>query len=366
MTTMNSLARHREVVRSTLPTCRVRYLLSIRGRGRLRHLFLIVVVACTLLGCASTLPGTGEPTYRLRIEFASVLNLPQGAKVIADGVRVGKLSSVALSENGHATAEVEIDDTVRLPVGTTAELRQNTPLGDVHIALTEPRESTTGTLGPGATIPLADTARAPAIEDILATLSVFIGTGAVTDLQDIVTTMNGVLPADPRDTARLSETLGTDLSDLADHLDSVDAVLDGLGATLDDGVLDNAPVLAELLTPYGVTQTTDAINAQIGVIFVLTALGPVAPSAAWLGPLLGSLDATTAAVVPMLFGSRPLDTSSPSNLKTLVDLIHTKVLPFAQRGPKVDVVDIGVTGAMGTDEQTARIVDLLRMIGAVR
>ncbi|MFC4372921.1 MlaD family protein [Nocardia halotolerans] len=341
-------------------------------RGLHALLTATVVLAAAGCGLPTELPGTGEPTYPLSVEFASVLNLPEGAKVIADGVRVGRLNSVTLVEDagtGYVRAEVEIRESVRIPVGTTAELRQDTPLGDVHIALTEPSAPGAGVLGPGATIPRTDTTRAPAIENILAALSVFIGTGAVTDLGDIIATMNGVLPQDPRETARLSETLGTDLSDLADHLGSVDAVLNGLETTLADGVLHNAPVLEELLTPYGVTQTTDAINAQIGVIFVLTALGPVAPSAVWLGPLLASLDATTAAVVPMLFGSRPLDTTAPSNLKTLVDLIHTKVLPFAERGPKVDLVEIGVvdpTTTMSTDEQTRRVVDLLRMIGAVR
>ncbi|MFE3543810.1 MlaD family protein [Nocardia sp. NPDC059177] len=334
------------------------------------------VSACDVQPADMTSFGTGGPTYPLHIEFTSVLNLPQGAKVIADGLEIGRLTQVTLVDpgpgetgSGYVSAEIAVGRSVRLPVGTTAELRQETPLGDVHIALAEPRTPTTAMLAPGATIPRSDTTQAPTIEDILAALSTFIGTGAVTDVQDIIRTMNGVLPTDPRDTARLSGILGADLTDLAGDLESVDAVLDGLQTTLDDGVIDNAPVIEELLTPYGVQQTTDAINAQIGVIFVLTALGPVAPSAAWLGPLLGSLDATVAAVVPMLFGSRPLDTDSPSNMKALVDLIHTTIIPFAER-PTIDLVEVSVAGesapAMPVDEQTRRIVDLLRVIGAVR
>ncbi|GAD86011.1 MlaD family protein [Nocardia asteroides] len=337
---------------------------------------VLTALAVAAAGGCSAVPGlgAGESTYPLRIEFADVLNLPQGAAVTADGVRVGRLTDVRLTDRsgtpggGHVTVEIAVDRSVRLPHGTTAELRQDTPLGDIHIALTEPTGSTGTDLAPGDTIPLTDTTRAPAIEDILAALSVFVGTGAVTDLQDIIRTVNGVLPADPRDTARLSATLGGDLTDLATDLGAVDSLLDGLEATLDQGVLANVGVVEELLTPYGVQQTTAAIDAQIGVIFVLTALGPVAPSTTWLGPLLGSLDAAVAGVVPMLFGDSPFDTTAPSNLKTLVDLIHTKVLPFAESGPKVDLTRIGVAGAEGpaVDEQTRRIIDLLRVIGAVR
>jgi len=357
-------------------------------RIRRRALGVLLVAGMTLAGSGCgfqpadlPVPGTGVggPTYRLRIEFADVLNLPQGAEVIAAGVRVGRLTGVALvdpvaatpemaARPGYAVADVEIRQSVRLPVGTTAVLRQETPLGDVHIALGEPGGDTAGTLTDGATIPLADTTQAPPIEDILAGLSTFLGSGAVTDFQSILRTANGLLPEDPRDTARIAGVLGADLSDLGAHLDSVDALLDGMEATVEDGLRQNLPMLDELLTPYGVDHTTDAVNAQIGVIFVLTALGPVAPSAQWLGPLLSSLDATTRAVVPVLFGSSPLDTASPSNMQTLIDLINTELVPFATRGPKVDLVDVGVTGAPGltSGDRTGRIVDTLRMIGAVR
>ncbi|MET8776888.1 MlaD family protein [Nocardia sp. NPDC004654] len=338
---------------------------------------LATAVVCAAAGCGvqvADLPvpgyGVSGPTYTLRIEFASVLNLPQGAKVISDGVRVGQLTDLRVvtdsPSTGYVLAELAIMESVRLPVGTTAELRQETPLGDVHIALSEPAAATSQVIEPGATIPLADTTGSATIEDILAALSVFVGSGAITDVQDIIRKMNTVLPRDPRDTARIAGTLGADLTDLADNIDSVDALLDGMQATLEQGVIANAPVLEELLTPFGVQQTTDVINAQIGVIFVLTALGPVAPSTLWLAPLLQSLDDTAVAVVPMLFGARPLDTNSPSNMRKLVDLIHTEVVPFVERGPKVDITEFSVTGAADRDEQTRRVIDILRMIGAVR
>ncbi|GAB2443287.1 MlaD family protein [Nocardia tengchongensis] len=358
------------------------------GRIGLRALLISAVVlavgGCDLQPADLPVPGSGVggPTYHLRIEFTNVLNLPQGAKVIADGVRVGQLTGVTVVDPGIGTsnqlvhrgfviADVAIRDSVRLPVGTTAELRQETPLGDVHIALTEPAKAAAAELAPGGTIPLADTTQSPPIEDILAGLATFVGGGAISDMQSIVRKMNAVLPQDPRDTARIAGVLGADLSDLGDHLNSVDSLLDGLQATVDDGLKKNVPILDDLLTDEGVQHTTDSVNAQIGVIFVLTALGPVAPAAEWLGPLLKSLDGATRSLVPVLFGAHPLDTDSPSNLKKLVDLIQNKIIPFVDRGPKVNVVDVGVTSpgaapAMSAEEQTGRVIDTLRMIGVVR
>lgn len=348
---------------------------------------LISILAVVLTGCGwrpseITVPGAGVdgPTYALRIEFADVLNLPPGAKVFADGVRVGELTGLTLVDpdpaastvtgrRGYVVAEIELRTSVRLPADTKAALRQETPLGDVHIALSVPADAAGAVLEPGATIPLAQTVAALPIEDIFAGLSAFVGSGAVTDIQTIVTTMNGVMPENPSDTARLAGLLGADLTGLGENLNSVDVLLDGLAATGDQGLVQNLPMFDVLLTPYGVQHTVDTINAEIGIIFVLTALGPVAPSLTWLAPMVQSLDGTARAIVPMLFGAHPLDTDSPSTVKKLVDLIQNKIIPFTERGPKVNIVAVNTTpaiGAVSPEEQTGRILDTLRMIGAVR
>ncbi|AHH19566.1 Mce family protein MceE [Nocardia nova SH22a] len=343
----------------------------------------VSATACGFQPADIPVPGTGVggPTYHLRIEFADVLNLPQGAKVIADGVRVGQLTGVTLvnpvpgtataaARPGYVIADVAIRTSVRLPLGTTAQLRQATPLGDVHIALTEPAAPATGDIAPDATIPLADTRKQLPIEDILSQLATFVGSGAVNDVQNIVHNVNGIMPKDPAVTARISDVLGSDLGDLAAHTDSIHQLVSGIQATVDDGLLNHTSTWDPLLTPDGVQHTTDVISAEIGVVFVLTALGPFAPSTKWLGPVLDSTAGAARAVVPMLFGSAPLDTGSPSNMGKLIDLIQGKIIPFADSGPKIDLVGVGVSpppdAGMNPEEQTGRIVDTLRMIGAVR
>ena len=349
---------------------------------------LAVIVAVLVLAAAgrnfepANIPVPGSSTdqsYHLEIEFADVLNLPQGATVILGGVRVGKLTKVTVVDplqrggdgKGHVVADVAIRNSVVLPRGTTAELRQETPLGDVHIALTEPTTATDVRLQPGDRIPLADTVASVPIEDILARMAVFFGSGAVNDFQSIVRRINGIMPPNPQDTARISGILGSDLNDLAAHTESIDTLLNGLDSLTHDGLLKNMPSLDVLLTPQGVEHTTTAINATIGVIFVLASLGPVGPATAWLGPMLKSTEGAARAVVPMLFGNHPFDQNSPSNMKKLIDLIEHKLIPYFDHGPKVDLVGVSAGAApaaasMSPDEQTTRIVDTLRMIGAVR
>ncbi|WP_063713007.1 MlaD family protein [Nocardia jiangxiensis] len=369
--------------RPTLPARRV------AASALLAATLAVACGGCDFQPADIPVPGTGVggPTYHLRIEFADVLNLPQGAKVIVDGVRVGRLTRVTLvdpvaaapnrpAHKGYVIADVDISSAVRLPVGTTAEMQQETPLGDVHIELTEPAASRTGSttsdaaIAPDATIPLTDTKQSPPIEDILARLSTFVGSGAITDIQAIVHKMNGILPRDPKETARIAATLGFDLGDLADHTNSIHEVVNGISSTVEDGLLKNTPTLDPLLTPEGVQHTTDVMNAEIGVIFVLTALGPMASTTKWLGPVVGSLDNSVHALVPMLFGAHPLDAGSPSNYAKLVDLIQNKLIPFVDRGPKLNMVGVSLgpapAAAMSPDEQTGRIVDTLRMIGVVR
>ncbi|MBH0778013.1 MCE family protein [Nocardia sp. NEAU-351] len=340
-----------------------------------------IATGCGFQPAQVPIPGSGPggPTYRLHVEFADILNLPQGAPVIADGVEIGQLTGLRIVDPaagvdgrpgrpGHVVADLAIRDSVRLASGTTAGLRQATPLGAVYIALTTPTNATSNRLESDATIPLADTDPAPPIEDILAGLAAFVNGGAITDLQHIVGRFNAILPDDTTETARVASDLGADLTDLADHLDSVDTVLNGMRATIDEGILRNATTIDELLTPWGVQHTTDGVNASIQVLYMLTALGPIGDNAVWAAPLVNSLDGAARAVVPMLFGAHPLDAGTPSNLGKLTDLIQNKVIPFTEHGPKIDVLDVTVAddSTSSRSAQTDRILDTLRMIGVLR
>lgn len=337
----------------------------------------LCAAALTTGGCgfdpaSVPLPGTtvSGPTYRLHIQFANALNLPPGAKVLADGVPVGNLTGLRIMDRDRATrgyviADVEVRSSVRLPADVTAELRQATPLGDVHIALVSPPGSSAAPLAPDATVALDHTRQATQVEDTMAGLATALGSGAITSIQNTMRQINGALPTDPRETARIFGVLGSDLTDVAGDLGSLDRILDGLGA-VENTVDDYLPVLRKMLSDDGTEHLVAATQSVIGVFFIFTNLAPVAHSAVWLGPLLQASDAAARAYLPMLFGIQPLNLDQPTNLKMLVDLIQNKLIPFAERGPKINLTRVAAGDGGSPTDRTDRILETLRMIGAVR
>ncbi|MEU2253597.1 MlaD family protein [Nocardia xishanensis] len=350
------------------------------GRSRWRRRIAPVVLTAALATSCGfdpgsvAVPGTtvsGE-TYHVRIQFTNALNLPARAKVMSAGVWIGNLVSVRVTNPtadapGMAVADVEIRRSVRLRAATTAQLRQNTVLGDIFIELTTPANGFGADIQPDGVISLAQSKPAMQVEDILSGMSAFIGTGAVGQFQDIVNRINASMPDDPRETARVAGVLGADLTDVAANLDAVSALANGIQENL--RVLEeNAPQLTDLLTPASARQVSDSAASVVQLIGVIGALGSIAHAIEWLAPLAASGDAAAKAFVPLVFTSRPFDLSAPSNLNALVSLLRDKIIPFVERGPKVNVVgvDLGNAQALPQDEQVARIVDTLRVIGMVR
>ena len=98
-----------------------------------------VVLGGVLLmtGCAAGLdsvplpsPGSSGPTYSLNAVFTDALNLPAKAKVRLYGADIGEVTSID-AQDFTAKVAMKIRKDVPLPVGSTAELRAATPLGDV-------------------------------------------------------------------------------------------------------------------------------------------------------------------------------------------------------------------------------------------
>ncbi|WP_280248678.1 MlaD family protein [Nocardia abscessus] len=350
-----------------------------RGRGGSKgatRLIALVIAGATLGGCAFdpsaiTLPGTGRgEAYRVHVEFANALNLPARAKVMANGVQVGDLAAVTVVDPtatvpGHVIADLDIDRAVELPARTTAQLRQNTLLGDVFIELTTPPDGFDNTLADGGGIPIAQTKPPVQVEDVMAALATFVQGGAVHQFQDLVNRMNAVLPQQPPDTARITQVIGADFEDVARHLDEVDRFLDGMEADT-AMVLDRDRALRGLLSEQGATHVTSALKSLILVLGVAGVMGDLVHSFSWMTSLVTAGDAAAKALMPLMFTNRPLDLNAPSNLNRIVSLIRDRIIPFAEHGAKVNITSIDAGTGIPADEQTSRIIDTLRMIGAVR
>ncbi|MFB8009672.1 MlaD family protein [Nocardia sp. NPDC056000] len=328
---------------------------------------------CAFDPASVPVPGTSVsgPTYRIHIEFGNVLNLPARAKVIANGAQVGTVAGVRVVDSAHAggrggyvVVDADISTKAQLPATTIAELRQNTVLGDIHLALTTPPDGFGALLREGGTIPQERTHPAVQLEDTMAALAAFTQGGAVNQLQDIINRFNAVLPADPNETKRIAQNAAGNAVDLAANLDQVDSLLNGLGVNA-QVLHDRADFLDHELSQESVDTLNGVTNSIRGVAQIFTSLGQLGNSLAWLAPVVSSADGAAKAFVPLAFSGSPLDLSVSSNLSLLVSLLRDKLIPFVEHGPKVNITGVH-TDSVSKDDQVGNILSTLRMIGAVR
>ena len=120
-----------------------------RGAGRrVAVASVVAALSVTTASCATSgisslplpAPGVGSGGYTITAIFSNALNVPADAKVKLAGADVGQMASM-VARNYTAVTTLRIMDGVRLPKGSTAELRSATPLGDVFISLRPPADA---------------------------------------------------------------------------------------------------------------------------------------------------------------------------------------------------------------------------------
>ncbi|MBF6518756.1 MlaD family protein [Nocardia farcinica] len=336
------------------------------GRGARRWRIGVLALALVVAGCGfdpsdHTLPGTGVrgAHYRLVVEFESLLSLPAGATVRSNGAEVGAVEQIRL--DGHAAlADLDIRAEVGLPVGTRAELRQTTVLGDIYIALLPPPHPGTDLLRDGDRIPLRDTETGPQIEQILERMAAFVNGGSATRTQDALEQLVAMMPADPAETSALAAQLGTDLAATVEHLPDLDrmiAATDAVSARLhrmreEVGFLFSETARRRLdRVPQFMTAV---LNVVIDVNTLTTGLD-------WLIPRLPHINEALEKAATLLREPSPDASTWAGNGARLSELMTGKVVPFLG-APALNVRRIGVTGSP-SGEVDALI--LLRLIGVL-
>lgn len=204
-------------------------------------------------------PGPGGPSYRLTAVFADALNLPEGAHVTLNGDEIGRVQEIT-TRDYTARVQMTVRQDISLPTGTTAELRQATPLGEVFVALHPPAPGPSGStpaastppgstppgsespgyagqavLHDGDTIGLADTQASATVEDLLSSMSALVNGGGLAQVQTIVHELNTATDGRAAQIAHLlgqtKDTLGT-LNARTQDIDRVLAASERLSTTL--------------------------------------------------------------------------------------------------------------------------------------
>ena len=189
----------------------------------------LVLSSCASLNVdAVPLPGSHvSGGYDIVIEFANVLNLPERAKVVMDGTKVGVVTNVVLTGSG-VDVTARIDHDVAVPSNIHSVMQQATVLGDTYVALERaPGGESAVPLGPGGRIPIRQTTSPPQLEDTIANMANFIGSGSIERAQNSVIKINRITPPRPEIRAMASRA-AVDLSDLSNNIDTVDLWLKGL------------------------------------------------------------------------------------------------------------------------------------------
>jgi phospholipid/cholesterol/gamma-HCH transport system substrate-binding protein len=184
-------------------------------------------------GCGLSLqqlPKIGDisGTYPVYAQFANVLNLPQNAQVHEGTQIVGQVGTIKV-DNFHADVELKIRNGIRLPVGTTAEVRFDNPLGEEYVLLRQPSRPASGYLTAKANIPLAKTDTAPSVEDTLAALSTVLNGGGIGQLGIIIHELNQTFAGNQLQIRDLLSNINAAVTALATNSTSVDNALAAIG-----------------------------------------------------------------------------------------------------------------------------------------
>ena len=327
------------------------------NRFQLAAICAVLAIAGT--GCAAIsvdrLPQPGE-AYRggndVVIEFASVLNLPDRAKVVMDGTTVGVVTGVALrSDRVDVTAR--IDPTVQVPGNIHASLQQATVLGDIYVTLTRPEPAVppAPTLADGARLPLAQTDSPPQVEDTIASLATFVTSGSIQRVQNTIIGINRVTPAGEQARA-IAARVSADLADLSNGIDTVDQWLNGVSGTA--GVLhQRIPTFQNWFSAKGMTGF-DRLTVNAGYVGkLLPSVGSIYANGYWLLPLLESVADATGA---MQRDKQAFEAELPAWRR----LFYEDFLP-QDKYPAMNITSI-----VGPDgrELSGNVQDVLRIIGA--
>lgn len=332
---------------------------------KIRMAVVIGAVVCgvNLTGCSTLssltvdsvpLPGHSHANgYDIVAEFANVLNLPDRAKVVMDGTTVGEVSKV--TEAGtHVDVTARIEQGVEVPANATAVLQQATVLGDIYLALERPTDGTAPAppLPADGRILLAQTISPPQLEDTIANLANFIGSGSIQRAQDTLVRLNRITPP-KEEVRRVVSQVTTDLNQLSDNLDTVDIMINSIQQT-SNVVAAYTPQMSFWFTPQGVRgfERSTVVAREVGNL--LPSVGSIYSKGFWIVPLFSS-------------GANAME--AIKGAKQVVEREYPLWRKFINESYLAEEKHpaINITSIVGPDgrELSGNVEQVLRMLGAV-
>ena len=211
----------------------------------------------------------------------NVLNLPDDAQVRLGAQVVGQVGAIS-TKNFQADLTLDVEQRIHLPVGTTAQVRFDDPLGDEYVLLQPPTiPANTGRvnisfLRRGSRIPESSTGTAPSVEDTFGALSLVLNGGGINQLQTIIGQLNKTFNGNQMPIRSFLTTIDNGVSSLSGGKAAIDAALSSisnLSSKLNDGGTTIATGIGTIGPAIGVLASE---NKQIsGLLQQLSNLGAV-------------------------------------------------------------------------------------------
>lgn len=316
----------------------------------------LTVTSCTAIS-VDDLPQPGKSYgdgYRITMEFANVLNLPDRAKVVMDGTTVGIVDGVKVTP-AAVDVTARIDKDVRVPADAHAVLQQATVLGDIYVAIERRSgESSPGSaVPPDGRIPLAQTTSPPQLEDTIANVAHFVASGSIQRVQESIIRINNVTPERADQVRAIASRVSVDLKDLSDSVATVDQWLNGAAGT-SQALAANAPKLQYWLSPEGMIQHDRMSTVGIAIGTLVPSVGSIYTGGYWLVPLLNSLGVAVGEVQKSKWAVE-------GEYRPWRDLFQEMFLP-EDKYPAMNIVSVQTPDGR---EITNNVQDVLRMLGAI-
>jgi len=294
-----------------------------RGPRTLRAMALAGVCALAATGCGPGLQSfsigrsVAGSSYQITAVFSDAEGLPVGGHVELHDVTVGRVESLQ-AHNFRAYVTLRISSSVKLPVGTQAQLALTTPLGEEYVNLMPPAAANgTAYVASGGSIPEDATSRAPDVEDLLSAFSAILNGGGVDQIHSILTQLNKALSGRSKDGRALIGNLNTVLAQLSAHTTEIDATLKSI-SSLSKQFADQRSLIVHALTelsPGIKALSTDTVGftkllthlSKVGVIAtsVLNSVqGTLVSDLKGLSPTLDTLVALRPGLHGVLVGLR--------------------------------------------------------------
>ena len=312
-------------------------------------IFLVVTVAATTalgITIANTQVGSTIDYYA---QFTDVTGLATGDDVSIAGVRVGQVEQIGVVNRRYARVRFSVETDHPLPSSVIATIKYRNLVGERYLALDQGAGALNSMLGPGGTIPLAQTHPALDLTDLFNGFRPLFQALSPADVNELSGEIIQVLQGEGSTVDTLVAHTASLTNTLADRDKVIGSVIDNLNSVLNT-VNSRGSELSDLVTTLQQLVSGLAADRQpIGN--AITAMGDLATSTA------GLLAAGRAPLAADITSLGQLSANLAQNSDTVDQFLRTLPVKFQALGTIASygswlnfyLCAAGVTGVTTTD-----------------